>query len=180
MTDSLEAALRRAIRTIPDYPKKGVMFKDLTTVWVDGRLSRRLTKALVDHCGGLKADKVVAIEARGFIVGAALADRLGVGLVPARKTGKLPGRTVSADYELEYGKQRLEIHSDSISKGERILIVDDLLATGGTAGAAKELVERLGGKVVGFVFITELTFLGGRKRLTGYGVHSLVKYDKSE
>ena len=122
-------------------------------------------------------DKIVGFEARGFIVGAPLADRLGIGFVPARKVGKLPGSKVSMNYELEYGRQGLEIHTDSIARGDRVLVVDDLLATGGTSKAAGMLVERLGGKVVGFAFVTELRGLNGRRRLAGYEVYSIAKYD---
>ena len=125
----------------------------------------------------MKVDKVVGIEARGFIVGAPVADRLRVGFVPARKASKLPGRKVSVSYELEYGKQGLEIHSDAISKGDRVLVVDDLLATGGTAAAAGNLVERMGGKVLGFSFVTELRHLKGREKLSGYEVQSLAEYE---
>ena len=125
-----------------------------------------------------KPDKIVAIEARGFIVGAPLADRLGIGFVPARKLGKLPSKKLSIDYELEYGKQGLEVHSDGIKKGERVIIVDDLLATGGTSDAARLLVEKLGGKVMGFAFIVELAFLNGREKLKGYDVFSIVRYEK--
>jgi adenine phosphoribosyltransferase len=119
----------------------------------------------------------VGVEARGFIVGAPLADRLGIGFVPARKVGKLPANKISVNYELEYGRQGLEMHSDSISKGDRVLVVDDLLATGGTSKAAATLVERLGGKVVGFAFVTELKALNGRRRLAGHEVYSIAKYD---
>ncbi|QQG48571.1 MAG: adenine phosphoribosyltransferase [archaeon] len=174
----LDREVRAAVRNIPDYPKKGVSFKDLTTLWKDAKLSRRVTKALEDRWKGKRVDKVVGIEARGFIVGAPLADRMGVGFVPARKVGKLPGKKVSMNYELEYGRQGLEVHSDAISKGEKVLVVDDLLATGGTARAAAKLVERMGGKVVGFAFVTELTYLKGREKLEGYEVYSLAKYDK--
>jgi adenine phosphoribosyltransferase len=173
----LEADVKNAIRNIPDYPKKGVPFKDLTTLWRNGKLTRRVTDALQKKWGKVKLDKIVGIEARGFIVGAPLADRLGVGFVPARKVGKLPARKISVSYELEYGRQGLEIHADSISKGDRILVVDDLLATGGTSRAAATLVERLGGKVVGFAFVTELRSLKGRKKLAGYEVYSIAKYD---
>jgi len=173
----LEADVKRAIRTIPDYPKKGIPFKDLTTLWRNGKLTHRVIDALEKKWKGARLDKVVGIEARGFIVGAPLADRLGVGFVPARKVGKLPGSKVSMNYELEYGRQGLEMHTDSISKGDRVLIVDDLLATGGTSRAAGTLVERLGGKVVGFAFVTELSSLKGRKKLSGYEVYSLAKYD---
>ncbi|MDE1858000.1 MAG: adenine phosphoribosyltransferase [Thaumarchaeota archaeon] len=174
---SLEADVRKSIRTIPDYPKKGIPFKDLTTLWRNGKLNRRVADALEKKWKGAKLDKVVGIEARGFIVGAPLADRLGLGFVPARKVGKLPAKKVSVNYELEYGRQGLEMHSDSISKGDRVLVVDDLLATGGTSKAAATLVERLGGKVVGFAFVTELKSLNGRRKLAGYDVYSLAKYD---
>lgn len=173
----LEADVKKAIRTIPDYPKNGIYFKDLTTLWRDGRLTRRVTDAMQRKWGRAKLDKIVGVEARGFIVGAPLADRLGVGFVPARKIGRLPGMKVSVSYELEYGRQGLEIHSDSISRGDKVLVVDDLLATGGTSKAAATLVERLGGKVVGFAFVTELRSLNGRKKLSGYEVYSIAKYD---
>jgi adenine phosphoribosyltransferase len=173
----LETDVKRAIRNIPDYPKKGVPFKDLTTLWKNGRLTRRVTDALVRRWKGEKIDKIVGIEARGFIVGAPLADRLGIGFIPARKIGKLPGTKVSMNYELEYGRQGLEMHTDSISKGDRILVVDDLLATGGTSRAAATLVEKMGGEVVGFAFVTELRKLKGRRKLDGYEVYAVAKYD---
>ncbi len=173
----LETDVKRAIRTIPDYPKKGVPFKDLTTLWRNGKLTRRVTDDLARRWKGEKLDKLVGVEARGFIVGAPLADRLGVGFVPARKVGRLPASKISVNYELEYGRQGLEMHTDSISKGERVLVVDDLLATGGTSKAAATLVEKLGGKVVGFAFVTELSSLKGRKKLSGYEVYSIAKYD---
>jgi adenine phosphoribosyltransferase len=173
----LQDDVKRTIRTIPDYPKKGIAFKDLTTLWKNGKLTRRVTDAIARKWRGIGLDKIVGIEARGFIVGAPLADRLGVGFVPARKVGKLPGAKVSVNYELEYGRQGLELHVGSISRGDRVLIVDDLLATGGTSKAAATLVERMGGKVVGFAFVTELRGLHGRRKLSGYQVYSLVKYD---
>jgi adenine phosphoribosyltransferase len=173
----LETDVKRAIRNIPDYPKKGIPFKDLTTLWKNGRLTRRVTDALVRRWRREKIDKIVGIEARGFIVGAPMADRLGIGFVPARKIGKLPGTKVSVNYELEYGRQGLEMHTDSISKGDRILVVDDLLATGGTSKAAATLVEKMGGKVVGFAFVTELRNLKGRRKLAGYEVYAIAKYD---
>ncbi|MDA4125132.1 MAG: adenine phosphoribosyltransferase [Thaumarchaeota archaeon] len=175
--DRLEKDIKKAIRTVPDYPKKGIPFKDLTTLWKDGKLSRRVTRELEARWKGKKLDKVVGIEARGFIVGAPLADRLGVGFVPARKVGKLPAKKLSQNYELEYGRQGLEIHADSISMGEGVVLVDDLLATGGTSRAAGSLVEKLGGEVVGFAFVTELAYLKGRDKLAGYKVDSLAKYD---
>ncbi|MDG7028068.1 MAG: adenine phosphoribosyltransferase, partial [Nitrososphaerota archaeon] len=132
----LEDDVKKAIRNIPDYPKKGIGFKDLTTLWGDGKLSKRVTDALERKWKGARLDKIVGVEARGFIVGAPLADRLGIGFVPARKVGKLPAKKVSVNYELEYGRQGLEMHADSIKKGDRVLVVDDLLATGGTSRAA--------------------------------------------
>ncbi|MGD1054581.1 MAG: adenine phosphoribosyltransferase, partial [Nitrososphaerales archaeon] len=138
---TLEQEVKRNIRTIHDYPKKGITFKDLTTLWKNGPLVRKVTSAFVSMWKDRKVDKIVGIEARGFIVGAPIADRLGIGFVPARKLGKLPGKKLGVNYELEYGKQGLEIHSGAISKGDRILVVDDLLATGGTARAAGALVE---------------------------------------
>ena len=173
----LGSDVERAIRVIPDYPKKGIPFKDLTTLWKDAELTRRVIDAMARKWRGKRLDKVVGIEARGFIVGAPLADRLGVGFIPARKVGKLPGKTVSAYYQLEYGKQGIELHTDSISKGERVLVVDDLLATGGTSKAVASLVEKLGGKVVGFAFVTEVRGLNGRRKLTGYEVHTIAKND---
>ncbi|MDA4128688.1 MAG: adenine phosphoribosyltransferase [Thaumarchaeota archaeon] len=169
--------LKAAIRNVPDYPKKGIVFRDLTTLWKDGPLFKRTTDALFEHYKRKKVEKVVGIEARGFIVGAPLSERLGVGFVPARKSGKLPSRKLEANYELEYGKQGLEIHEDAISRGERVLIVDDLLATGGTSLAATRLVEQLGGSVIGFAFVVELAFLRGREKLSKYEVYSLVRYD---
>jgi adenine phosphoribosyltransferase len=173
----LEADVKKSIRTIPDYPKKGIAFKDLTTLWRNGPLTRRVTDALEAKYKGARLDKIVGIEARGFIVGAPLADRLGIGFVPARKVGKLPGSKVSVNYDLEYGRAGLEIHLGSISKGDRVLVVDDLLATGGTSRAAASLIERVGGEVVGFAFVTELGSLHGRRRLAGYEVFAIARYD---
>jgi adenine phosphoribosyltransferase len=180
VTRRLELELKETIRTVGDYPRKGVSFKDLTTLWKDGRLARRTTNALVAYCRGKKLNKIVGIEARGFIVGAPVADRLGIGFVPARKVGKLPSKKLSMSYQLEYGKQALEIHSDGVSKGEHVLIVDDLLATGGTANVTRMLVEKLGGKVLGFAFVAELNYLNGRRKLEGYDVYSLARYDSGE
>ena len=169
--------VEKAIRVIPDYPKKGIPFKDLTTLWKDPKLNGRVLDAFERRWSGKKVDKIVGIEARGFIVGAPLADRLGVGFIPARKVGKLPAKKIRVSYELEYGKQGLEMHADSISKGERVLIVDDLLATGGTSRAAATLVEKMGGKVVGFAFVTEVRGLSGRRKLAGYEVNTIAKND---
>jgi len=169
--------VEKAIRIIPDYPKKGIPFKDLTTLWKNGKLTRRVTDAMEKKWKGAKLDAVVGIEARGFIVGAPLADRLGIAFVPARKVGKLPGSKLSIYYELEYGRQGIEMHTDSIAKGDRVLIVDDLLATGGTSKAVATLVERMGGKVVGFAFVTEVRGLNGRRKLSGYEVFTIAKND---
>jgi len=174
---TLEQEIRRDVRTIRDYPRKGIAFKDLTTLWVNGRLERKVTSAFVAMWKNRDIDKIVGIEARGFIVGAPIADRLGIGFIPARKVGKLPGRKMTVEYELEYGKEGLEIHTDAILKGDRVLIVDDVLATGGTAKAAGVLVEKLSGKVAGFAFVTELGYLKGREKLAGYEVQSLARFN---
>jgi adenine phosphoribosyltransferase len=173
---TLERKVKKAIRTVSDYPKKGIRFKDLTTLWKDGRLTGQVTDALVAKWKNSKIDKIVGIEARGFIVGAPIADRLGVGFVPARKVGKLPAAKVSMNYELQYGRQGLEMHKDAILRGERVLIVDDLLATGGTSRAAANLVEKMGGKVVGFSFVAELESLKGRRKLGAHEVYSIARY----
>lgn len=172
----LESRVRRSIRTVQDYPKKGIPFKDLTTLWKDGALNGEVLDALEARWKREKIDKIVGVEARGFIVGAPLADRLGIGFVPARKIGKLPAATLNVNYELEYGTQGLEVHKDGVGRGERVLIVDDLLATGGTSKAAATLVEKLGGKVVGFAFVAELGYLGGRKKLGRRMVFSIANY----
>jgi adenine phosphoribosyltransferase len=174
------AEFRAAIRRIPNFPKEGVVFRDITTLWKDGRLLKRSTDVLYEHHKDKKIDAVLGIEARGFVVGAPLAERLGVGFIPLRKLGKLPGEKISESYDLEYGTATLEMHTDAVRKGERILIVDDLIATGGTALAAAKLVEVLKGAVVGFAFVVELSFLGGREALDGYDVFSIVKYASEE
>ena len=169
-------ALKTGIREVPDFPKKGILFYDITTLLKDPALLRGSVDLLVKLCEGKGAQKVVAVESRGFIFGSLVADRLGVGFVPVRKPGKLPARTVSASYELEYGTDSLEIHEDGLEAGERALIVDDLLATGGTAQATGELVRTLGAEVCGYVFLVELDFLKGRERLSGADVLSLIRY----
>ena len=169
-------SLKAAIRDVPDFPKKGIVFKDITTLLKDPARFRRAVDLLARLVEGEKADKVVAIESRGFILGSLLADRLGVGFVPVRKPGKLPARTLKASYELEYGTDSLEIHEDSLSLGERALIVDDLIATGGTARAVGDLTERLGATVAAYLFLIELTFLNGREKLKGHKVLSLIRY----
>jgi adenine phosphoribosyltransferase len=178
--ESLAEELKRAIRSIPDWPKKGVTFRDLTTIWKDARLLKKTTELLYKRYKNRKIDKVLGIEARGFIVGAPLAERLRVGFIPARKIGKLPADRVTMKYELEYRTDGLEVHRDSIEKGEKVLIVDDLIATAGTAIASAKLVESLRGEVVGFAFIVELGFLHGKERLKNYDFYSIVKYDSED
>jgi len=169
-------ALKAAIRDVPDFPKPGVVFKDITTVLRDPVLLRRAIDLLVVLCGDRTVDRVVAIESRGFILGGALAHRLGTGFVPVRKPGKLPWRTVRATYALEYGEDAVEMHEDAVAPGERVLVVDDVIATGGTARATGELVERLGATVSAYAFLVELTFLRGREKLAGHDVLSLIRY----
>jgi adenine phosphoribosyltransferase len=174
--DAQVATLRAAIRDVPDFPKPGVAFKDITTLLRDPLLFRRSLDLMTVLCGDLAVDKVVAIESRGFILGGALADRLGAGFVPVRKAGKLPWKTRSARYELEYGSDTLEMHEDAVNQADRILVVDDVMATGGTARAVGDLCEALGASVSGFLFLVELGFLNGRGRLPGRDVRSLIRY----
>ncbi len=162
--------IRDRIRTIPDYPKPGIMFRDVTTLWNDARGFRTAIDQLVQPYAGVRIDKVAGIEARGFVIGGAVAHQLSVGFIPIRKQNKLPGRTIGEDYDLEYGTDRVEIHDDAISEGQNVLIVDDLLATGGTAEAAVKLIRRAGGTVVGCCFIVDLPDLGGMKRLQDMGL----------
>jgi adenine phosphoribosyltransferase len=171
-------ALKQPIRTIPDFPKKGIQFRDITTLLKDPKAFKAANDFFFERYKGQRIDKIVGIEARGFIFGASIADRLGVGFVPVRKKGKLPAPTVGAEYSLEYGRDIVEIHRDSISKGERILLHDDLLATGGTMKAASSLVETLGATIIEIAFLVELTFLPGRSLLKDYSVYSLVQYEK--
>jgi len=170
------ASLRATIRDVPDFPKPGIVFKDITTLLKDPTAFRRAVDLLTVLCGDRALDRVAAVESRGFIIGSVLAHRLGAGFVPVRKQGKLPYRTVKATYALEYGTDCLEVHEDAFARGERVLIVDDLIATGGTARAVADLVERLGGHVAAFAFLVELSFLKGRDRLAGYDVLSLIRY----
>jgi adenine phosphoribosyltransferase len=169
--------LASRIRDIPDFPKPGILYKDITPLLLDAEALRQAVAELAEWAGPHGVDYVVAAEARGFILGAALAIELGAGFVPARKPGKLPSNTISADYILEYGVDSLELHSDALAHGARVLVHDDLLATGGTARALADLVQGTGAEVVGCAFLVELAFLGGRERLTGYDVHSLISYD---
>ena len=175
-TEDRVNALKAAIRDVPDFPKKGIVFKDITTLLKDGALFREAGDLLAGLCRERRADKVVAIESRGFILGSLLADRLGVGFVPVRKAGKLPARTVKASYALEYGTDTLEMHEDALARGERVLIVDDVIATGGTARAVGELTRMLGATVSAYAFLVELSFLNGREKLEGYEVLSLIRY----
>jgi adenine phosphoribosyltransferase len=169
--------LANLVRDVPDFPVPGILFKDITTLVRDPAAFREVISRLTGHYANMPIDVVAAIESRGFIFGAPLAWKLGAGFVPVRKPGKLPAKSISASYTLEYGINTLEIHEDAIQSGQRVLIVDDLLATGGSARAAVELIERLGGKVVGLAFLIELSFLHGRKKLDGYPVLSLIRYD---
>jgi adenine phosphoribosyltransferase len=170
--------LKKLIREIPDYPKPGILFYDVTTLLKDPNGFHSLVDKLCEHYNGHKVDAVAGIEARGFIFAPALAYRLGAGFVPVRKPKKLPWKTTGVTYQLEYGTDTLEIHEDAIAPGQHVLICDDLLATGGTASAAVELVRKLGGKIVGAAFAVELCFLSGRRKLNGVDTFSLIKYDK--
>ncbi|MCA8894348.1 MAG: adenine phosphoribosyltransferase [Amphiplicatus sp.] len=171
--------LKSVIRTIPDYPKPGIMFRDITTLLTDARGFRRAVDELVQPLAGAKIDKVAGIEARGFILGGAIAHQLSIGFVPIRKKGKLPYKTISESYELEYGVDEIEVHVDAVREGEKILLVDDLIATGGTAIAAVKLIERAGGDVVLCSFIVDLPDLGGADRLRALGkeVVALVQFE---
>ncbi len=169
--------LKQKIREIPDFPKPGILFYDITTLLKDAAGFRGVIDGLKVHYEGTHVDTVIGIEARGFIFAPALAYALNAGFVPVRKPKKLPGETSRITYDLEYGTDTLEIHRDAIGEGHRVLIIDDLLATGGTAVAVTNLVEQMGGKVVGLGFVIELTFLNGRDKLKGHDVFSLLQYD---
>jgi adenine phosphoribosyltransferase len=166
--------LKSLIRTIPDYPKKGIMFRDVTTLLGDAQGFKAAIERMAAPYAGAKVQAVAGIEARGFILGGAIADRLGCGFVPVRKKGKLPWKTIGQEYTLEYGVDIIEMHADAIGPGERILIVDDLIATGGTAEAAAKLVRRSGGEIVGAAFIIDLPELGGLRKLAAMGIESHV------
>jgi adenine phosphoribosyltransferase len=169
--------LRALVRDIPDFPKPGIVFKDITPLLLDPHAVDTAVEGIAEWAAPRGVDFVVAAEARGFILGAAIARELGAGFVPARKPGRLPAEVVTAEYILEYGIDALEMHADAIAHGARVLIHDDMLATGGTARALAELVERLGAIVVGCAFLVELAFLDGRRRLEGFDVHALVTFD---
>jgi adenine phosphoribosyltransferase len=174
--ESQVESLKAAIRDVPDFPRPGIVFKDITTLLQDPVLFRRTIDLLVAVAGDRPVDRVVAIESRGFLLGGALAHRLGAGLVLVRKPGKLPWKTVAASYELEYGTDSVEMHEDALTEGDRVLIVDDVIATGGTARAVGELTEGLGASISAFLFLAELDFLHGRKQLDGHDIISLIRY----
>ncbi len=165
------------VRDVPDFPKPGILFKDITPVLHSPAAVKEIVDKFADHAEDLKADVVVGVESRGFILGMPLALELELPFAPVRKLGKLPAKTITEEYALEYGTNTVEMHEDSITPGQRVIIVDDLLATGGTAAAAARLVERLGGVVVGFQFMIELDFLEGRQALAGYEVLSLIHFE---
>ena len=169
--------LKQSIRTIPDWPEKGIMFRDITTLMENSEAFAEACNQLYERYKNAKIDKVAGIDARGFIFGAVLAYKLGVGFIPIRKKGKLPFETIEENYSLEYGKNTLELHSDAISKGENIVIIDDLIATGGTIKASINLIEKLGGKINECAFVIELPDLKGREKLKGYNVFSLVEFE---
>jgi adenine phosphoribosyltransferase len=169
--------LKQLIREVPDFPKEGINFYDITTLLKDADGLRQTIDALADQYKDVQIDTVIGVESRGFIFAAPLAYHLGAGFVPVRKPRKLPAECVSVSYDLEYGQDTLEMHKDAVGEGHRVLIVDDLLATGGTAKATVDLVESLGGKIVGLLFLVELDFLNGRSKFNGYDVRSLLNYD---
>ncbi len=174
--EALARAVRDTIRDVPDFPKPGIVFKDITPLLSDAALFARVTNSMAEVAGPMGITHVVAIESRGFLFGAPVAQRLGVALVPVRKPGKLPHRSVREDYALEYGSDALEMHEDALRAGARVLVVDDVLATGGTAVATRRLVEKVGGIVVAYAFLIDLTFLHGPQVLMGSSVDAIVEY----
>ena len=168
--------IKNAIRDIPDFPKKGIIFKDITPILLDPKVYKKTIDVLAEQYANRNIDKIVAIESRGFLFGTVLAYKLDIGLAIVRKPGKLPYKTIVETYDLEYGTDSLEIHEDSLEKGDKVLIIDDLLATGGTAEATANLVERVGASVEEICFIVELSFLGGKNKLEKYSVNSLISY----
>src|SRR3989440_8901293 len=175
LADSIEK-LRAAVRDVPDFPKKGIIFKDITPILGSGKLFRTAVEAFLEQCRGKKIDKIVGIDARGFLFGSAVAYELGIGFVPLRKKGRLPYKTQSAKYSLEYGEAEMELHIDAIERGERIVLIDDLLATGGTSASAATLIRKIGGELVEAIFLIELEFLNGRGKLDAIPVTSFLKY----
>jgi adenine phosphoribosyltransferase len=168
--------LSSRIRDVPDFPQKGILFKDITTLLKDGPAFKETIDQMTTRVRQWEVDLVVGMESRGFIFAAPIAYNLGVGFAPVRKLGKLPAETISAEYALEYGSNTLELHTDAVTDGMRVLVVDDLLATGGTVGATIDLVERLGGEIAGLSFMVELTGLHGRDKLADYAIHTLITY----
>jgi len=175
VSDSI-STLRSAIRDVPDFPKPGIVFKDITPILSSGKLFRASIDAFLDQCRGQEIDKIVGIDARGFLFGSAVAYELGVGFVPMRKKGRLPYKTESAKYSLEYGEAEMELHIDAIERGEKIVLIDDLLATGGTSASAATLIKKVGGVLLEAQFLIELEFLHGRKKLAPIPVISFLKY----
>lgn len=169
--------LKKLIREVPDFPKPGINFYDITTLLLDPEGLEQTIDALTEQCRGMEIDTIIGVESRGFIFATPLAYQLGAGFIPVRKPKKLPAEKVSISYDLEYGQDTLEMHKDAVGEGHRVLIVDDLLATGGTARAVCDLVESVGGTVAGLLFVVELDFLNGRSKFEGYDVKSLVRYD---
>ena len=176
MDSAIVEKLRAAVRDVPDFPKKGILFKDITPVLSDPDLFRASIDLFLERCRGREVDKIVGIDARGFVFGSAVAYELGVGFVPIRKRGKLPYRTAIAKYSLEYGEAEVEMHTDGLTAGERVVLIDDLLATGGTSSAAAILIQKAGGQLLEAQFLIELEFLEGRKRLEPTPVMSFLKY----
>ena len=176
MTDDIIPQLLAAVRDVPDFPKPGIVFKDITPILKDGALFRASVDLFVQRCHGLLIDKIVGIDARGFLFGSAAAYELGVGFVPLRKKGRLPYKTESASYSLEYGEAEMELHIDAIEREEKIVLIDDLLATGGTSASAATLIRKVGGELVEALFLIELEFLQGRGKLEGTPVTSFLKY----
>ena len=177
MVTGASGQIRSAIRNVPDFPKKGIVFRDITTLLKDRNAFKQSIEIFTERYKSGRIDKVVGVESRGFIFGSVVAYRLGAGFIPARKPGKLPGETLREEYQLEYGTDALEIHRDALAPGDRVLIIDDLLATGGTASAACALVRKLGARIVGVAFLIELSFLRGREKLKDVEVFSVVTYD---
>src|SRR6266550_3190749 len=176
MATDMIKKLHAAVRDVPDFPKKGIIFKDLTPILNDGALFRGSVDVFLERCRGKKIDKIVGIDARGFLFGSAVAYELGIGFVPLRKKGRLPYQTESARYSLEYGEAEMELHVDAIERGEKIVLIDDLLATGGTSASAATLIRKVGGDLIEAIFLIELEFLHGRKKLAPTPVISFLKY----
>jgi adenine phosphoribosyltransferase len=168
--------LRAGVRDVPDFPKKGIIFKDITPILKDGELFRAAVDLFLDQCRGRKIDKIVGIDARGFVFGSVVAYELGIGFVPLRKKGRLPYKTESAKYSLEYGEAEMELHIDAIARGEQIVLIDDLLATGGTSASAATLIKKVGGELLMAIFLIELNFLHGREKLAPTPIISFLKY----